>query len=168
MHQKSRKGVSDLLAQDSQSGLCEAFFRRCRNAPKTARRRDADSGQLTPHICVATQREAVRDWHYVSDAFSRAYDTRFLVSRRPESRDEMMAAWCGLVATTDTSEVLLDMADATSETLHLSSGMLQRRPTVEVGSHAVCALLCNRFPPTTKGWNVSARDGRCDLDQSFF
>jgi hypothetical protein len=66
----------------------------------------------------------LKKMHYVFDAFSRAYDTRFLVSRRPESRDEMMAAWCGLVASTDTGEVLPDMADATSETLHLSSGML--------------------------------------------
>jgi hypothetical protein len=79
-----------------------------------------------------------------------------------------MAAWCGLVATTDTGEVLPDMADATSETLHLSSGMLQRRPTAEVGSHAVCALLCNHFPPTAMGRTDSARDGQCDLDLSFF
>jgi hypothetical protein len=129
---------------------------------------DADSGQLTPHICVATQREAARDWHYVSNASSRAYDTRFLISRRHESPDEMMAVWCGLVATTDTGEVLPDMADATSEMLHLSSGMLQQRPTAEVGSHALCALLCNHFPPTTMGWTDSAHDGQCDLDQSFF
>ena len=65
---------------------------------------------------------------------------------------------CGLVATTDTDEVLPDMADATSETLHLSSGMLQQRPMAEVGSRAVCALLCNYFPPTAMGRTDSARD----------
>jgi hypothetical protein len=48
---------------------------------------------MMPHICVATRREAARDWHYVSDAFSRAYDTRFVVSWRLESRDEMLTAY---------------------------------------------------------------------------
>jgi hypothetical protein len=136
-------------------------------------RRDADNGQLTPHnnyMCGNTARGCTR-LAYVPDAFSRAYDTRFLVSRRPESLDEIMAAWCGLVASTDTGEVPPDMADTTSETLHLSSGVLQRRPTAEVGNRAVCALLCNHFPPTAMGWTDSARDGQCDssdLDQSFF
>jgi hypothetical protein len=162
-------GDASLLQHRVTQALRGAFFEAYAPFTRTVfTRRDADNGQLTPHICVATQREAARDWHYVSDAFSRAYDTRFLISRRPESRDEMMAAWCGLVATTDTDEVLPDMADATSETLHLSSGMLQQRPTAEVGSRAVCALLCNHFPPTAMGRTDSARDGQCDLDQSFF